>query len=917
MKTLTVCLLALLALPAAGLEPYLVKDINPVPGPADSKPSYPVTLGDAVLFFADDGLANWELWRSDGTAGGTWQLTAPPESSGLGVPFQMTERLYFFLAQGNRLWVSDGTPGGTFPLTGPEVQAPSEGIGTSSLWVPSQGVLYFVATDEDHGSELWRTDGTIAGTRLVADIWPGSKGSTISWLTEYKGQVWFGAFDGERGGALWRTDGTQAGTVLVLDPVPSATRHRAPEHLQVLGRRLTFFAPNPAGRQQLWAGDGTAKGTRPITGLSGGKGRLYDSVVRGNRLYFIADDRNGQELWISDGTGRGTRALTRFPNRHAFVGSAFLELPRQQDFDGLFLFWANDGPHGSEPWITDGTPGGTRLLRDICPGACPSFGQFWTMLDGRLYFPAQDDVNGYELWSTDGTEAGTRMVHDICPGGCGSSPRLPFIVGNRLVFLAWDGSENIWSTDGTADETVQATDFDPFLWDEGFHGAVLNGQLLFGGADPLHGLELWRTDGTAAGTQLVEDINRTDTGGSFPRGLRAFGDEVVFGADDGVPGLWRSDGTAAGTTRIRTFTLEELDGQNPYGASAEAGGLLFYFGHDFRRNYTAPWRTDGTEAGTFRLTDAGVPNCCAVQEMRAVGSTVFFDLRDQEHGRELWASDGTREGTRLVLDVLPGQDSSDPVELTLFEGKLYFSARTSLIGRELWVSDGTAAGTVRIAEIRPDSADPAAPDLPALLTVHSGRLWFFADDGEHGRELWSSDGTEAGTSLAYEFEPGSGSATALFMASLGDRLVVSLYGKGLWVTDGTPGGTRKISLWEADTSSNQEIVFQGRLYFTVSGLIWVTDGTEAGTGALLDRDGRVIYSPFEFVVLGDRLLFVAPDHLGIVVLWESDGTPEGTFPVQPVTVSGYELASAGGRAFFQAYDRETGSELWAVEPDSP
>jgi len=537
------------------------------------------------------------------------------------------------------------------------------------------------------------------------------------------------------------------------------------------------------------------------------------------------------------------------------------------------------------------------------------------MLDGRLYFPAQDGVNGYELWSTDGTPGGTRMVHDICPGICGSSPRSPFIVGTRLVFLAWDGSDDLWSTDGAADGTVRVTNVDPFLWEEGFHGAVLNGQLLFGAPDPQLGLELWRTDGTAAGTQLVADINRIDVGGSFPRGLRAFGGEVVFGADDGVSGLWKSDGTAAGTTRIRTFAPDELDGQNPFGAFAEAGGLLFYFGRDFSRNYFAPWRTDGTEAGTFRLTEEGVPNCCVVQEMRAVGSTVFFDLWDQEHGRELWASDGTREGTRLVLDILPGTDSSDPVELTLFEGKLYFSARTSLIGRELWVSDGTEAGTVRIAEIRPDSADPTAPVFPALLTVHSGRLWFFADDGEHGRELWSSDGTESGTSLAFELEPGSGSATTLFMAPLGDRLVFSLYGKGLWVTDGTPAGTRKISEWEADTSFKSWVVFQGRLYYTASGRVWATDGSEAGTGPLHDWYGNSIYSPFDFVVLGDRLLFVAPDLLGIVVLWESDGTPEGTFPVQPVIISGYELVRAGGRAFFQAYGSETGSELWAV--DSP
>ncbi|HEX5715318.1 MAG TPA: ELWxxDGT repeat protein, partial [Thermoanaerobaculia bacterium] len=285
MKSLAVCsLLALLAAPCLALEPYLVQDINPVPQPESSSPSELVRLGDAILFFAEDAFRDRELWRSDGTAAGTFPLSEicdDPSCHEGPLPFLLTERLYFFLAASapesqRNLWVSDGTPGGTFPLTGPDVDAyPPE-----RLWVASQGVLYFVAEDGEHGEEIWRTDGTPAGTWLLADIRPGTAGSGVQGLKEYRNRVWFGADDGQRGGSLWSTDGTPGGTALALDPVPSSVSHPAPEHLQVLGNRLTFFALAPGGGQQLWVGDGTAKRTAPVTKLAGGKrpSVLHDST---------------------------------------------------------------------------------------------------------------------------------------------------------------------------------------------------------------------------------------------------------------------------------------------------------------------------------------------------------------------------------------------------------------------------------------------------------------------------------------------------------------------------------------------------------------------------------------------------------------------------------------------------------------
>ena len=114
------------------------------------------------------------------------------------------------------------------------------------------------------------------------------------------------------------------------------------------------------------------------------------------------------------------------------------------------------------------------------------------------------------------------------------------------------------------------------------------------------------------------------------------------------------------------------------------------------------------------------------------------------NGRELWSSDGSREGTRLVRDIRPGQRGGlhDSVGVTI-DGVLLFTADDGELGVELWRTDGTPDGTHIVRDIRPGSDG----SVPGSLTAFDGELFFVADDGVHGRELWRSDGTEEGTEL--------------------------------------------------------------------------------------------------------------------------------------------------------------------------
>jgi ELWxxDGT repeat protein len=919
---------------AAGLTPRLVKDINPIVHPLESSPADLLTLGGVTFFVANDGETGRELWRTDGSFSGTYRLTdaCAGECSADPEYLAHSDRSVFFLTKvltgsglTKDLWVSDGTPATTFLLAGP-LDFP-QSHSSSSRWLPGQRVLYFAAGDRDrgHGLELWRSDGTPGGTYLLSDLRPGALGSDLLELADFKGQLFFSADDGQHGPSLWKSDGTPQGTQLVRDPLPSSVSHPGPGHLRVAGGVLYFVAPAPGMGTELWKSDGTTRGTAPLADLVRGPGspRFYDFSVAGNRLFFVAEvGSQGQELWATDGTPRGTKALTSFPLASAFVDQLSARALPQTPLGSRIVFVVDDGPHGVEPWVSDGTATGTRLLKDICPGACSGAASAGAVLGDRVVFAGWNPVRGAEPWITDGTPAGTHIVRDLCRGSCGSYPHQLIVAPGKVFFLTQNEAAedlNYWCTDGTAAGTVRLTNFLPpdgiAHYAGTIPGAALGDSLLFAARDLEHGSELWRSDGTASGAQLLADINALDVGGSNPHSFRALGTNVLFFADDGVHGfeLWKSDGTAAGTSFVHEF----VPGPQPrYGvglnAAIQAAGKLFFISSP-NASEADLWRTDGTEAGTLRLTAEGAqPD----GELVAVGDTLFFGASDLEHGGELWKTDGTPAGTVLVKDLEPGEVGSGPIELAAFHGRLYFSANVQPEGRGLWVSDGTAAGTALVKIV-----NSGFGSTPEALTEHAGRLWFLASGGR-GRELWSTDGTAAGTVRAVEFPFGSDTFSLTSIVSTGARLFVygadSTLGFRLWVSDGTPAGAQLIRT-APESIDGRPLAFGGTLYFAggdgpSSGELWKSDGTEAGTVPIHDRTGQSTGWPAVLQIFDGRIVFETFTE----ELWQTDGTAEGTFKIARAERSGGngppELVAAGPRLFFRGYANDSGTELWALEP---
>jgi ELWxxDGT repeat protein len=141
----------------------------------------------------------------------------------------------YTVATGRELWRTDGTASGTYLVKDIE---PGQGDSLPLIFVEMAGNYYFVAATSQTGRELWKTDGTEAGTTLVMDIYPGELSSHPSSLYAADGKLYFSATSPENGTELWTSDGTTAGTHILADIVPGLASNGVSDIYKVNNRLL-------------------------------------------------------------------------------------------------------------------------------------------------------------------------------------------------------------------------------------------------------------------------------------------------------------------------------------------------------------------------------------------------------------------------------------------------------------------------------------------------------------------------------------------------------------------------------------------------------------------------------------------------------------------------------------------------------
>ena len=739
MKKIYVTLMLSFIVAAAFAQSVIVNDINP--GTGNGNPAEIFIFNNTLYFAADDANADIdhgkEIWRSDGTEAGTVLIKDIRTGTNNSSPYDFfvhNNELYFNANDGNSsVYKTDGTEGGTVEILDNSIaSSPVElnGItyavfttrgntlhefsGTSLDSVTDLGagsetviagnmipfnnklLLYmnYSTDDATTGNELYEYDPASDAFTLIKDIDEGSGDASISNFTILGSKVYF-----EADNALWETDGTTIGT----DSVQAA------QDAAILGinnifawNDLLFFEGDDGTGDQLWVYDPTAGSVTNISNLTGANTNHdpSDYCVAGDYLYYRGEDKNNADghLWRTDGT---TIEL---------VDSIIKDVDEIVYLNGVLYFEAED---------TTGTTTGNELFKFDLRKSVE-----FTVTDGTNPIEgATVTLTGYDAVTTNAS--GVATVSNVLPESniAYTITKADYFEVNGNTSVADENvSETVTLQQSVSGELELVKDINTGT--SGSNPAeifVFNNEIYFAAddanAETDHGKEVWKSDGTEAGTVLVKDI-RTGTSNSSPYDFFVYNNELYFNANDGNSSVYKTDGTEGGTVEILDNSIAsspvELNGIT-YAVFTTRGNTL----HEF----------SGTSLDS--VTDLG-----AGSETVIAGNMIPFNNKlllymnystdDATTGNELYEYDPASDAFTLIKDIDEGTGDASISNFTILGSKVYFEADNAL-----WETDGTEGNTVAVA---------AASSVDGVKSFYAwnDKLYFEGDDGT-GDQLWVYD----------------------------------------------------------------------------------------------------------------------------------------------------------------------------------
>ncbi|MBB6372187.1 T9SS type A sorting domain-containing protein [Chryseobacterium shigense] len=834
---------------------------------SSSDPGNLIKLNDLIIFpatrFSDEGRELW-CFNSVTQKSALLKDIFPGYNSGLsGSPsFVNVNGKIYFLAQETfssyQLWVTDGTVAGTM-----KEKDLNSNYSIGNLVVAGNKIFYYVQ------NELWSYD-TVSKVLLKVKTFVYSGDVK---MYSFNNELIIGADDGVSGKEIWKSDGTVAGTVLLKD-----------------------IAPNAGGS------------------ISGD----FNILPLNNKFYFIANLGTGYELYASDGTEAGTVSVK--PVRTPRLNGA--------SADNYFVFEGFDPDAGGmEPWISDGTAAGTKILKNIMPGNTSSMANSkFIRLNNKIYFDSNANgvspAYGDYIWETDGTEVGTVLFN--------TPPETELYGkssdGMHLILTKPNYGNRYWITNGNPSQTFEITDIG-MPYNNSF--IDLNSKIYLTGYNPKNGTELFSINPVSQTSSLATDISRFES--SAPHSFEVLDNELIFIAADRQYNnqLYKRNKNTQQLERLSTFGNTSF-----MGMFSDNKDTFFKIGNYLYTKNGTPnprsgmYRTAGTEIYSEGLsTPPGTVTYDTSFYVNLNDNTLLFSGYNNVIGTELWKIDNDTDTAVLVKDISAdnmGSMYNTDSQTAVLNGSAYFVAKENgKLG--IWKSDGTSAGTSKAIEF--SYQDGTDGDIKVLKSFNN-KLFFTKrqeNNSSYGQnELWASDGDQASAVLlkSHAVPYGSGNISRetevlngkLFYNTTG-------YPSGLYSTDGTVVGTTEIL--SGNFFGETKFKKCGNLLFFTNNngaQLWRTDGTASGTFSLVSS----LSSAKEMLCINNYLYFLNGDSQKV---WKTNGTTSNTMPMDIFVTNDdnqlmpneniEKIATDGEKLYLSIATKNHGSEMYEITDTLP